>query len=85
VSFHTPENNVWDVGEFMLTVSEAAKERDWMCYLVGEAWYTAWYGEAGQDIYQKSELTETERGVEEADCSEKASEIRRRLEAIRYG
>jgi hypothetical protein len=37
VSFHTPENNVWDMGEFMLTVSEAAKERDWMCYLVGEA------------------------------------------------
>ncbi len=57
LSFHTPENNVWDMGEFMLTVSEAAKERDWMRYWIAEAWHAAWYGEAGEEIWP----TETRR------------------------
>jgi hypothetical protein len=51
LGFHTPEDNVWDMGEFMLAVSEAAKERDWMCYWIAEAWHAAWYGEAGYETW----------------------------------
>jgi hypothetical protein len=61
-----------DDPKFVLAVSEAVNERCWMCFLIDDAWHSGWYGEAGQDVYQKSELTETARGVEETACIGKA-------------
>jgi hypothetical protein len=35
----TPEDNVWDLGEFMLAISEGAEEGNWMCCLIDGAWH----------------------------------------------
>jgi len=78
LSFHTPENNVWDMGEFMLTISEAAKERDWMCYWIAEAWHAAWYGEAGYEPGSGWTANLTE-----AEWDAKIEELHTRLDAAR--
>lgn len=60
LTFGTPEDNFWDLGEFMLAVNEAAQERNWKCYLIEEAWHDGWYGEAGYDPWSRPNVTEAQ-------------------------
>ncbi len=77
----TPEE--WELADFMLTISEAAKERDWMSYLIEAAWHDGWYGEAGYEYGSAGGDAGWTATLTEAELKAKVEETQRMLREAR--
>jgi CheY-like chemotaxis protein len=83
LTFGTPEDNFWDMGEFMLAVSEAAKERNWKCCLIEGAWHDGWHGEAGYQYGSAGGDAGWTAILTEAELEAKVEEMQRMLHEAR--